>query len=72
MKSVFKTLDRNRPRKMVFYGRVSTEHEAQLAALKIRCNGTMTRSAIIPIGQWWIDILMKELQARKQKSALLS
>ena len=34
MKSVFKTLDRNRPRKMVFYGRVSTEHEAQLAALK--------------------------------------
>lgn len=34
MKSVFKTLDRNRPRKMVFYGRGSTEHEAQLAALK--------------------------------------
>ena len=34
MKSVFKTLDRSRPRKMVFYGRVSTEHEAQLAALK--------------------------------------
>ena len=34
MKSVFKTLDRNRPRKMVFHGRVSTEHEAQLAALK--------------------------------------
>ena len=27
-------LDRNRPRKMVFYGRVSTEHEAQLDALK--------------------------------------
>lgn len=27
-------LDRNRERKIVFYGRVSTEHEAQLAALE--------------------------------------
>lgn len=27
-------LDRNRPRKMVFYGRVSTQHEAQLDALE--------------------------------------
>ena len=26
--------DKNRPRKVVFYGRVSTEHEAQLAALE--------------------------------------
>lgn len=26
--------DRNRPRRVVFYGRVSTEHEAQLAALE--------------------------------------
>lgn len=26
--------DRNRPRKVVFYGRVSTEHEAQLSALE--------------------------------------
>ena len=26
-------LDRNRPRKVVFYGRVSTEHEAQMSAL---------------------------------------
>jgi len=30
----FSMLDRNRPRKMVFYGRVSTEHEAQLSALE--------------------------------------
>lgn len=29
-----KILDRNRERKIVFYGRVSTEHEAQLAALE--------------------------------------
>ena len=27
-------LDRKRQRKVVFYGRVSTEHEAQLAALE--------------------------------------
>ena len=27
-------LDRNRPRWAVFYGRVSTEHEAQLSALE--------------------------------------
>jgi len=27
-------LDRNRPRKIVFYGRVSTEHETQLSALE--------------------------------------
>ena len=27
-------LDRNRPRRAVFYGRVSTEHEAQLSALE--------------------------------------
>ena len=30
----FLKLDRNRPRNMVFYGRVSTEHEAQLSALE--------------------------------------
>jgi DNA invertase Pin-like site-specific DNA recombinase len=27
-------LDKNRPRTVVFYGRVSTEHEAQLSALE--------------------------------------
>lgn len=27
-------LDRNRDRKVVFYGRVSTEHEAQISALE--------------------------------------
>lgn len=30
----FTKLDRNRPRTVVFYGRVSTEHEAQLSALE--------------------------------------
>ena len=32
--SAWAYLDRNRPRKTVFYGRVSTEHEAQLSALE--------------------------------------
>ena len=30
----YEKLDRNRPRNMVFYGRVSTDHEAQLSALE--------------------------------------
>ena len=72
MKSVFKTLDRNRPRKMVFYGRGSTEHEAQLAALKNQMQWYDDQERYHP--NWTVvdDILMKELQARKQKSALLS
>ena len=28
------TVDKNRQRRVVFYGRVNTEHEAQLAALE--------------------------------------
>lgn len=32
--TINEVLDRNRHRKMVFYGRVSTEHEAQLSALQ--------------------------------------
>jgi len=39
-------LDRNRPRKVVFYGRVSTEHEAQLSALENQM-------------QWYEDIAMR-------------
>ena len=37
------TLDRNRPRNVVFYGRVSTEHEAQISALENQM-------------QWYYDI----------------
>lgn len=32
--SVYTNQDRNRTRRVVFYGRVSTEHEAQLSALE--------------------------------------
>lgn len=34
IRNPFSTLDKNRNRNMVFYGRVSTEHEAQLSALE--------------------------------------
>ena len=37
-----------------------------------RTNELDANAVIIPIGQWFIYIFMKELQARKQKSALLS
>ena len=40
------TFDRNRQRSVVFYGRVSTEHEAQLAALENQI-------------QWYDDIAAK-------------
>ena len=40
------SLDRNRPRKMVFYGRVSTEHEAQLDAFENQI-------------QWYDDIALR-------------
>ena len=43
-------LDRNRERKAVFYGRVSTEHEAQLAALENQMNGMTTKQNITRTG----------------------
>ena len=45
-------LDPNRQRRIVYYGRVSTEHEAQLEALESRCSGTRTKQSIIQIGLW--------------------
>ena len=69
MKSVFKTLDRNRPRKMVFYGRVSTEHEAQLAALKNQMQWYDDQERYHPTVSYTHLTLPT---ARKQKSALLS
>ena len=44
------TLDPNRERRIVYYGRVSTEHDAQLDALETRCSGTRTRQSTIPTG----------------------
>ena len=62
--------DKNRERKMVFYGRVSTEHEAQLSALENQM-------------QWYDDQLKYHpalrkiyrpghLRERRRKSDLLS
>lgn len=44
-------LDRNRKRKVAVYGRVSTEHEAQIAALENQMQMTIRRG-IIPIGRF--------------------
>lgn len=41
---------KNRPRRVVFYGRVSTEHEEQLSALGNRWNGIQTLHYAIPTG----------------------
>ena len=40
---------KNRPRRVVFYGRVSTEHEEQLR-WEIRWNGIQTLHYAIPTG----------------------
>ena len=56
-------LDRNRTRNMVFYGRVSTEHEAQLSALE-----NQIKLSIIPTGMYWISILMRESRELRQKN----
>ena len=54
-------LDRNRPRRAVFYGRVSTEHEAQLSALENQM-------------QWYDDQLryfQKYLKAHLDRGAIM-
>ena len=43
--------DRNRQRSVVFYGRVSTEHEAHFRRLKTKCSGMRTKRDIIPTGR---------------------
>lgn len=49
--SIGGSVDRKRQRRVVFYGRVSTEHEAQLAALENQMNGMTIRLIIMTIGQ---------------------
>lgn len=62
--------NRARQRKVVFYGRVSTEHEAQLSALEIKYNGTKTWRIEIRIGMLLRNISTKESRERKRKSDL--
>lgn len=66
-------LDPNRQREMVFYGRVSTQHEAQLAALENQMKWYEDQMKYHQIGIWLSDILMKELRGRlPQKGRNLS
>ena len=66
-------LDRNRPRKMVFYGRVSTEHEAQLSALENQIKWYDDQAAYHP--NWtvldkYIDEGITGTQAKKRPAFL--
>lgn len=63
--------DRFRDRKMVFYGRVSTEHEAQLSALENQMQWYDDQLKYHP--NWTLcgryeDISIRESRAHRQKS----
>lgn len=62
--------NRARQRRVVFYGRVSTEHEAQLSALENQMHGTTTWRIEILIGMLLRNISTRGLRARKRKSDL--
>ncbi len=66
-------LDRNRPRNMVFYGRVSTEHEAQLSALENQIQWYEDQAKFHPnwtvIGKY-IDEGITGTQAKKRPAFL--
>lgn len=52
-------LDRNRDRRMVFYGRVSTQHEQQKDALSNQMQWYDDQLKYHPIGSWSGATLMK-------------
>lgn len=66
-------LDRNRPRRAVFYGRVSTEHEAQLSALENQMQWYEDQAKYHPnwtiVGKY-IDEGITGTQAKKRPSFL--
>lgn len=69
----FNLLDRNRPRKMVFYGRVSTEHEAQLSALENQIKWYDDQAAYHPnwtVLEKYIDEGITGTQAKKRPAFL--
>ena len=67
------SLDRNRPRRAVFYGRVSTEHEAQLSALENQMQWYDDQAKYHPnwtiVGKY-IDEGITGTQAKKRPSFL--
>ena len=65
--------DRNRPRKVVFYGRVSTEHEAQLTALENQLQWYDDQARYHPnwtVLRKYIDEGITGTQAKKRPSFL--
>ena len=63
--------DRNRERQVVFYGRVSTEHEAQISALaKIRCSGMTLKPRHTKTGKSSENTSTKVLRERRQRKGL--
>ena len=66
-------LDRNRPRKVVFYGRVSTDHEAQLSALENQIQWYEDQKKYHPnwnVVDRYIDEGITGTQAKKRPSFL--
>ena len=65
--------DRNRPRNVVFYGRVSTEHEAQISALENQLQWYDDQTKYHPnwkiVGRY-IDEGITGTQAKKRPSFL--
>ena len=66
----YSLFDRNRARKVAIYGRVSTEHEAQLSALENQLQWYDDQVNIIRTGRSVNDILMKVSREHRQKNAL--
>ncbi|MCI9450156.1 MAG: recombinase family protein [Clostridiales bacterium] len=69
----FAVLDRNRQRNMVFYGRVSTEHEAQLSALENQIQWYDDQAKYHPnwtVMDKYIDEGITGTQAKKRPSFL--
>src|SRR5574344_3110069 len=65
------TLDRNRPRNVVFYGRVSTGHEAQMSALENQMqwyDDIATRFPNWTVVDRYIDEGITGTQAKKRPS----
>ena len=67
-------LDRNRPRRAVFYGRVSTEHEAQLSALENQMQWYEDQAKYHPnwtiVGKYideGITARMEQVKAKKER-----
>ena len=64
-------LDKDSDRRIVFYGRVSTQLKRRSMRLATRCNGTMTSFGIIQTGRSLTAISTRASPEPQQKSARL-